>query len=177
MIELTDRKIDDYGNVIYTKEGIVDRILSDLSIENCIIDDIDEFYKNENFKNIYDSSIESLSLYSEPQESLDQFDLKNQNDLFIPEEYKHINLYVYLMKTCSSEEEITRMEYEYNLIKERNMLSFFKCMIYLVDNFRKHNVVWGVGRGSSVSSFALYKIGIHKVNSILYNLDCHEFFK
>ena len=177
MIELKDRKIDNYGNIIYSKEGIVDRILSDLSVDGCIIDDIDEFTRNETYKNIYDQQIDSLSLYSEPDEDIKQFDYNHQTDLFIPEEYKNINLLDYLVSKCSDELELSRINYEYNLITERNMQSFFKCMIYLVDNFRQNGIVWGVGRGSSVSSFALFKIGIHKVNSLHYNLDCHEFFK
>ena len=39
------------------------------------------------------------------------------------------------------------------------------------------NSSWGVGRGSSVSSYCLYLIGIHMVDSIKYNLDIQEFFK
>jgi DNA polymerase III alpha subunit len=50
-------------------------------------------------------------------------------------------------------------------------------MKYLVDTLRKNNVVWGVGRGSSVASYILYLIGVHKVDSIKYNLDINEFLK
>jgi DNA polymerase III alpha subunit len=50
-------------------------------------------------------------------------------------------------------------------------------MKYLVDLMREHNIVWGVGRGSSVSSFVLFLIGIHRINSIYYGLDVEEFLK
>jgi len=42
---------------------------------------------------------------------------------------------------------------------------------------RKNNLVWGVGRGSSVSSYLLYLIGVHKVDSYKYRLDIKEFLK
>jgi len=50
-------------------------------------------------------------------------------------------------------------------------------MKYLVDLMRENNIVWGVGRGSSVSSFVLFLIGIHRINSIYYDLDVEEFLK
>ena len=31
-----------------------------------------------------------------------------------------------------------------------------------------NNIVWGVGRGSSVASYCLYLLGIHKIDSIKY---------
>ena len=50
-------------------------------------------------------------------------------------------------------------------------------LIYFVDTIRANNVVWGVGRGSSVSSFCLFLIGVHKINPLLYNLDYREFLR
>jgi DNA polymerase III alpha subunit len=41
----------------------------------------------------------------------------------------------------------------------------------------QNNVVWGVGRGSSVASYVLYLLGVHKIDSLKYNLDIHEFLK
>ena len=48
---------------------------------------------------------------------------------------------------------------------------------YLVDTMREHNIVWGVGRGSSVASYCLYLLGVHKINSIKFELDIKEFLK
>ena len=50
-------------------------------------------------------------------------------------------------------------------------------MKYVVDTLRDNNIVWGVGRGSSVSSYVLYLIGIHKIDSVKYALPIDEFFK
>ena len=57
------------------------------------------------------------------------------------------------------------------------MMDLLRYMIYLVDFMRKENIVWGVGRGSSVASYVLYLIGIHKVDSIQYGLDYKEFLR
>jgi DNA polymerase III alpha subunit len=57
------------------------------------------------------------------------------------------------------------------------MIIVLKAMKYLVDTFRENNIVWGVGRGSSVASYALYLIGVHKVDSVKYELPITEFFK
>ena len=48
---------------------------------------------------------------------------------------------------------------------------------YLVDTLRANGIVWGVGRGSSVASFVLYKIGVHRINSIEHDLDFNEFMR
>jgi len=48
---------------------------------------------------------------------------------------------------------------------------------YFVDTMQANNVVWGVGRGSSVASYVLYLIGVHKIDSIKYNLDWQEFLR
>ena len=63
------------------------------------------------------------------------------------------------------------------MFEERKMMNVLRFLIYLVDSMRKNKIVWGVGRGSSVASYVLFLIGIHKVNSLKYNLDIKEFLK
>ena len=61
--------------------------------------------------------------------------------------------------------------------KKRNMYPLLQFLVYLVDFMRENNIVWGVGRGSSVASYVLYAIGIHKINPIQYGLDWREFLR
>ena len=63
------------------------------------------------------------------------------------------------------------------MYEERGLYPLLKHLLFLVDHFRKNNIVWGVGRGSSVASFVLYLIGIHKVNPLKYDLDIKDFLK
>jgi DNA polymerase III alpha subunit len=42
---------------------------------------------------------------------------------------------------------------------------------------KENNIVLGVGRGSSVASYVLYLLGVHRVDSLKYDLDIKEFLK
>jgi DNA polymerase III alpha subunit len=97
-------------------------------------------------------------------------------DWFIPNEYKDMDIEAYLIDQCPKEN-YERLILEIELYKKNNMLDILKVMKYLVDTFRKNKIVWGVGRGSSVSSYCLYLIGIHKIDSVKYNLPISDFFK
>jgi len=66
---------------------------------------------------------------------------------------------------------------ELSLYRERNMEPMLRFMIYLVRVMRENNIVWGVGRGSSVSSFLLFLIGLHSIDAVKYNLDIREFIR
>ena len=99
-------------------------------------------------------------------------------EFLIPQRFKNIDVEEYLLELAQSKpESLARVEYELELFKARNLYPVLQLMIYIVDTMRKHNVVWGVGRGSSVASYCLYLIGVHKIDSIKYNLDIREFLK
>jgi DNA polymerase III alpha subunit len=96
---------------------------------------------------------------------------------FIPEEYRTMDILDWLNKRCATEEIKERVSKEYSLYSKHNMIPVLKTMKYIVDTLRAHNVVWGVGRGSSVASYVLHLIGVHKIDSIKYNIPIEEFFK
>jgi len=111
---------------------------------------------------------------------LDCIDSKNWN---MPEEYKSLNVE---FKLDSKLQELghgpdslqrQRVTTEYSMYKERNLIPVLQFLIYLVDVAKENNIVLGVGRGSSVASYILYLLGIHKVDSLAYNLDIKEFLK
>jgi DNA polymerase III alpha subunit len=100
-------------------------------------------------------------------------DIKNW---FIPKDYCP-NLTEMLYGLCETEEQINRVNQELELFIKHNMYDILHVMKYIVDTLRANNVIWGVGRGSSVASYVLYLIGVHKVDSIKYKLPIEEFFK
>jgi len=63
------------------------------------------------------------------------------------------------------------------LYQDKNLFNLLKYLKYLVDIMKENNIIWGVGRGSSVSSYVLYKLGVHKIDSMYYNLDVKEFLR
>ena len=98
------------------------------------------------------------------------------NNWFIPQEYKNMDIEGFLVDQCPKEN-YDRLVQELDLFHKNKMIPMLKTMKYIVDTLRENNVVWGVGRGSSVASYVLYLIGVHKIDSIKYNLPIEEFFK
>jgi len=63
------------------------------------------------------------------------------------------------------------------LYQERGLFDLLRYLKYLVDVMQENHIIWGVGRGSSVASYVLYLIGVHRINSLYYNLDIQEFLR
>lgn len=102
----------------------------------------------------------------------------NTNNWFIPKEYQEMDIEAWIWsQTPPWDPEHSRVQQELELFKSNNMMPVLKAIKFIVDTLRANNVVWGVGRGSSVASYVLHLIGIHKINSVKYNLPIDEFFK
>ena len=101
----------------------------------------------------------------------------------MPDGYKDIKVESYLLGRLDEQGcivkgiEWNRVREEYAEFEKRGLVDLLKYMIYLVDYMRENNIVWGVGRGSSVSSYVLFLIGVHKIDSLKYNLDWREFLR
>lgn len=119
----------------------------------------------------------NIILYQTLLTNVETFDNNNQNNWFMPEEYKNMDIAKYVLDLCESKHELQRVGDELIKFQERDMFPLLRYSKYLVDTMRKHNIVWGVGRGSSVASYVLFLIGIHRINSIFYDLSIDEFLK
>ena len=100
----------------------------------------------------------------------------------IPQYYKDLDVEQYvknLIPTSGQDVNIitARVDMELSEFSARNLNPVLQLLIYIIDTMRKNNLIWGVGRGSSVASYVLFLLGIHKVDSIKYNLDIREFLK
>lgn len=98
------------------------------------------------------------------------------NRWLIPKEYLDMDIEAFLVGRCPKEN-YDRLMQELRLYQKHNMIDLLKAVKYLVDTFEKNDIVWGVGRGSSVASYALHLIGLHMVDSVKYKLPIEEFFK
>lgn len=171
-------KVDEYGSVIINSDELFNAIYSGKikSFENIFLDDTSEINKfNTSVKSNFDE-FDSLKEYSPSIQSLQEFDTANQINWFMPDEYKNIDIEQYLVSICP-EQNYQRLVEELQLFNQYNMMDLLKYIKYLVDVMRKHKIVWGVGRGSSVASYVLFLLGIHKIDSIKYDLDINEFLK
>ena len=103
-------------------------------------------------------------------------------DFNIPSYYKELDVEQHIKNLIPESGQdlkiiTARVDMELGEFKARNLYPVLQLLIYIIDTMRKNNLVWGVGRGSSVASYVLFLLGIHKVDSIKYNLDLREFLK
>lgn len=110
-------------------------------------------------------------------QTVEEFDAEQQSHWHMPDEYKRLDIAQHLLDMCKSEAELQRVGQELLLFQERELFDLLRYLKYFVDTMRKNNVVWGLGRGSSVASYALYLLGVHKIDSIYYDLPIEEFLK
>ena len=83
----------------------------------------------------------------------------------------------HVVALCKTEAELQRVGQELLLYQERDLFNLLRYLKYLVDTLRHNRCIWGVGRGSSVASHVLYLLGVHRVDSLYYDLDPHEFLR
>ena len=115
--------------------------------------------------------------YQISDQTIEEFDDKRSNEWFIPDEYKNFDIAKWVLEQCKTDEELQRAGEELIMFQERGMFILLQYLKYLVDTMRKNNIVWGVGRGSSIASFVLYLIEIHRINSLYYQISINEFLK
>ena len=170
---------DNFGQIVLNTEDVFNALYSGkinlldlVNIESS--KEIEKF--NKAVKLNYDS-FKQITPYQEESDSVEFFDEANQCDWFMPEEYRNFPIHQWLSDQCKTEEELARVDEELILFIQHGMFDLLFYLKYLVDTMRANQIVWGVGRGSSVASYVLYLLGIHKVDSIKYKLDIHEFLK
>jgi len=160
-----------FGQQIYSEDDIFSNIMNGIDGSNFLTNNIDI----DSINAIAETSL--VRQYSEPQLSIKDFDKQNQNNWYIPEEYKDLDIAEYILSLCNTQEELQRCGEELLLYQDKNLFNLLKYLKYLVDIMKENNIIWGVGRGSSVSSYVLYKLGVHKIDSMYYNLDVKEFLR
>jgi len=165
---------DKLGQIILNENDLIDLYLTNptITLKNVLVDSTIHFDKNLSLENT-----PGLIRYEETDKSIDEFDHEHQENWYTPDSYKNFDIAKFVLDQCSTEEELQRAGEELLLYQERNMFPLLCYLKYLVDTMRANNIVWGVGRGSSVSSFVLFLIGVHKINSLYYDLDIDEFLK
>jgi hypothetical protein len=106
-----------------------------------------------------------------------EFDRKRQGNWFMPKEYRDFDIAEHVLSLCETQEELQRVGEELLLYQEHDLFDLLRYLRYLVAVMRENRVIWGVGRGSSVASYVLYLLGVHRINSLFYDLDPREFLR
>jgi DNA polymerase III alpha subunit len=167
-------KRDKYDQIIYTENDLCKLYLEDRTrrLKYALVD------KPITFSNELELvSIPKIIEYVEQQCSVEEFDNELQSNWHMPDEYKNLDIVVWLLEQCQNDEQRQRVGHELLLYVDRNLLPLLQYLKFIVDTMRANNIVWGVGRGSSVASYVLFLIGVHKIDSMYYDLEVEEFLR
>ena len=172
-------KTDTLGVPIYSYQDVLELLYTGNleTLSAIVVDPNDKNFEDFN-KAASQFGTNKLIPYAPINLTQEVFDRDLQSTWFMPEEYQNLDIEAWVREqTPPWDPESTRVEEELAAFRERNMIDLLCWMKYFVDTCRANNVVWGVGRGSSVPSYVLYLIGVHKINSLKYNLDWREFLR
>lgn len=120
---------------------------------------------------------EQVSWENETELSREQYIVECLADWDLPESYQAFDVENYVLSKCTTQDQRDRVNLELAEFEKRNMTPVLCFLKYFVDTLKQNNLVWGVGRGSSVASYVLYLLGVHRVDSMAYDLDIKEFLK
>lgn len=164
-------RLDDFSNPIYSSKDIENFIYQNR------IDILDKIFVEDSSEvNKFNKIEEKLQIYYPSTLSKNEFDASLQEKWFMPYEYKNMDIESYLVHVCPKEN-YQRLIEELQEFRSRNMINLLRWLKYFTDMCRNNNIVWGVGRGSSVASYTLFLLGVHKIDSVKFKLDWKEFLR
>jgi len=169
-----------FGEMIFNATDICDLLMQGRDIESLKGMLVDESVNLEQMVNFVEGFPNSIVYrrFDEHEETLvPDWDTMQQHQWHMPTEYQQFDIAQYVLDMCASEPELQRCGEELLLYQEREMFPLLRYLKYLVDVMIENRVIWGVGRGSSVASYVLYKMGVHRIDSLHYNLDVREFLR
>jgi DNA polymerase III alpha subunit len=172
-------KTNRFGEIVHEESDIIDLVMQGrdpVRIKNLTVDTTVDI---ETLVQLIENP-QDLMTWSFPESSdiaVPEFDHIRQNRWFMPDEYKNIDIAEYVLSLCSTQEELQRAGEELLLFQQYDLFDLLRYLRYLVDVMRQNRVIWGVGRGSSVASFVLYLLGVHRINSLHYDLNPREFLR
>jgi hypothetical protein len=164
------------GELIFNETDICDLVMQGhdiYSAKQILIDDSVDIDSAVEFLNNFPQFVK----HNNDEIAVADWDRLQQANWHMPPEYKELDIAEYVLSLCVNDAELQRCGAELLLYQERDLFNLLRYLRYLVDVMTQNRIIWGVGRGSSVASFVLYKLGVHRINSLYYNLDINEFLR
>ena len=167
---------DKYGQCYSSADELCTMLYEkpDLDLTRFLVESPQQY--NNSVKQLY-VEFPKLQQYIPSDVGVEEFHSALQQQWQMPDSYKKLDIAQYVLDKCKTDQELQRVGEELILYQERDLFDLLRFMKYLVDTLREHNLVWGVGRGSSVASYVLYLLGVHRIDSLYYDLDIAEFLK
>lgn len=179
MLTLNEMIQNKFGEMIFNEDDVCDLLMRGRTVESLKNTKVDASVNLEKAALLLDCvpALVNHDTLNDEQESLEDFDRRLQQTWHMPDSYKSMDIAQYILNQCDNEEQLQRCGHELLLFQERDLFNLLKFLKFLVDTMTEHRVIWGVGRGSSVASYVLYKLGVHRIDSLYYNLDPAEFLR
>lgn len=171
-------KTDKFGQMVFGEQDVIHLYLQGHNIDTLQHLLVDNTIDLETAASILDN-VPAFIRYDElaQQQTVEQWDHRCQSTWYMPDEYKAMDIAAYVLGLCKTDAELQRCGEELLLFQERNLFDLLRYLKYLVDVMTENRLIWGVGRGSSVASYVLYKLGVHRIDSMYYELDPTEFLR
>jgi DNA polymerase III alpha subunit len=170
-------KQNNVGEMIFNEQDVCDLLMQGRNPASLNRMLVDSSVNIEQMVDFVDRMPEFIQHVGDPTVTMTVFDQQAQSRWHMPEEYKKLDIAEYILGLCASEAELQRVGHELLLYQEKDLFNLLRYLKYLVDVMKKNNVIWGVGRGSSVASYVLYKLEVHRIDSMFYNLEPGEFLR
>jgi len=167
--------MNQFNEIVVDENDLVEGMLEGKRARYVITKDTEKIDSYNHFCTLF--KFEDTIDYETPAETNDKYSYKDANNWWMPEEYQTLDIEQYLLNLITTPQQRERVYAELEEFKNREMLPMLQFLVYMVTELKHNNILWGVGRGSSVSSYILYLIGVHKIDSIKYNLDYKEFLR
>lgn len=171
-------KYDTFGQPHCDSSALADLLYQnpELDLQNFWVTDPEQY--NNSSTALY-LDLPQLKKYHEPdaEQSVAEFDQKLQHQWRMPDSYANLDIAQWSLDQCDTDAKLQRVAQELLLYQERGLFDLLRYLKFFVDTMRKHQVLWGVGRGSSVASYVLFLIGVHRIDSMYFDLDIREFLK
>lgn len=176
---LQKMKQNNQGEMIFSEDDVCNLLMQGrdvASLKRTIVDASVDLEKAATLLDCVPALINYETL-NNPEETLEDFDRRLQQTWHMPDSYKQLDIAQHILDLCTTDAELQRCGHELLLYQARDLFNLLRFLKYLVDVMIENQVIWGVGRGSSVASYVLYKLGVHRINSMFYELDVEEFLR
>lgn len=169
-------KQNNIGEMIFSEDDVCDQLMQGRSVDSLkgmIVDATVDLERAATFLEYVPPFIAEKIHHAPASEIYQGF----QQQWHMPAEYKNMDIAEHVLSLCTTQAELQRCGEELLLYQERDLFDLLRYLKYLVDVMRENHVIWGVGRGSSVASYVLYKLGVHRIDSMFYDLNPQEFLR
>jgi DNA polymerase III alpha subunit len=168
-----------YGEIVLDEQDLCDLVLQGRPVSELERVTVDHTVDLEKLIFVLDdpASLATWTFPTDSDVSVPEWDSVRQQQWHMPEQYVNMDIAAHVLSLCSNDAELQRAGHELMMYQERGLFDLLRYLKYLVDVMTENHVIWGVGRGSSVSSYVLYLLGVHRINSMFYDLDVSEFLR